>query len=159
MPGETNIDERPQDYGINAGPGHTEDLDEKMDPEKEQELIDEISEKAKEDGQPSKEDLDKISEEAKSSAYHFFVVHESSGKVEVLKSVQPGVVSYAYDPGRVTPNDLRYIAGAVVEVLPDTDIQFLLVPGSDAKRATVWLDIKNRSNIKIGTIEWWRYNK
>lgn len=160
MPGETHIDETPQDYPVDAGPGHAEDLDEQMDDEKVEELQKQIDQA--DDGQPSKKDLGRITEKAKEQAYNFFVVHEDSGKVEILDTVQPGVVSYAYDPDRVTPRDIRYMLEAVFDAAgidSATDAKFVLQPLEGFKQAVVVLDIKNRSNIEIGTIELWRYNK
>lgn len=166
MPGETNIDETPEDKEI---PSHQEELDEKPNDLSaafnEDEGMDEL-----EGDRPSKEDLDNITNEAKEesstmpdepqspgSEYKFFVIHKSTGKVEILDEIQPGVVSYTYDPEAVTPRDIQYIAQSCREVLEDTQIEVYMRFDKEANRAFVWLDIRNRSDISIGTMELWRW--
>lgn len=117
---------------------------------------------------PDQEEMDEIklelADELKEDPEEFrhFVVHSDSGKVEILNKLQPGVVSYTYDPMAVTPRDIRYILeatydGSRLEVT--TDAKILLLPLEGMKKATVVLDIRNRSNIEIGTMELWRYGK
>ena len=159
MPGEDNINEQKEDHGLNAENDGRE-LQGKEGEELAEELQQEID--AAENVEATKETLDKMAKQAKRNAYHFFVVHESTGKVEVLQSIQPGVVSYAFDPNRVTPRDLRYILEAIFEAAGIDDrsaVQIIIKPQAGIKRAEIWLDIRNRSDIEIGIMELWRYNK
>lgn len=142
MPGETNIENKPNYLPPEEEAGLSEETD--------QEVIHKIQ-----------QEVDKINTE-ENHQYSLFVVHEDSGKVEILEKVQPGVVSYAFDPMRVTPRDIRYMLEAVFDAAgisgPD-DVKFLLLPLEGFKQAIVVLDIKNRSNIEIGTMELWRYSR
>jgi len=159
MPG-TTAQEPPEGQEVQFD---QEELQEKPDQDKIEEIEKEIAEKG---GEPSKEDLNNLSEEVKKRSYHFFVVHESTGKVEIMQDVQPGVVSYAFDPNCVTPRDIRYMLEATYESAGLEDktgrklpVKIIMEPRQDFKYATIILDILNRSNIDIGTMELWRYGK
>lgn len=172
MPGETNINDTPQDHGINAGPGHAAgDLDEIPPDEKQQEIIDDLAEAAKEDDQgkeggPGEKHLDEIGRAAEERGLKFFVVHKATGKVEIMDYPQAGVISYAFKPHAVTPNDWRYMLqavhdGAGLEKTEDgrLPVRILVEPEENIRYGKVILDIRNRTDIVVGTMELWRHTK
>lgn len=94
--------------------------------------------------------------------YKHFVVHEATGKVEILDKIVPGIVTYTFNPTQVTPKDIRYMIEAVEDgagLNSQESVKIVLEPKGNIGYADVILDIRNRSNIEIGTMELWRYNK
>ena len=81
-----------------------------------------------------------------------YLVHKSNGKVEVSDEPKRGTVSYVYDENKLLKRDLKEMFKATKPVLgPEDTMRFILEPSQDGVTATVVLDIRNRSNIELGT--------
>lgn len=94
--------------------------------------------------------------ETEQKKYHHFVVNEKTGKMEVLNEVQPGILSYTYDPLNITRKDFAHILGATSNLFKHQEdpeyVQIRIIPIKEAASAIVLLDVKNRSNIELGTM-------
>ncbi len=93
--------------------------------------------------------------------FHHFIAHKKGKKIEVVKDLIPGVVSYTFDPDNVTPRDIGYILDTVATIMVAKEIEnqiSIKLQPKTAREAIVILDIKNRANIDIGMMNLGRWH-